>query len=270
MRELLKELFIIQRNYKFNINFPQTYLCEKIFTKEYINKVFFYIMLMFSGRILLDIGFFTGVYHYIFEHIQLIKDLAGYLLLPVALYMEGPEGNNNPLQGNGGGAATVIWIESQGVQSRINWVFKYKKWLPEEVFMLGPNNEKSFIYSSSKRTFESLPAGAIKFDFANRLQNLESINNVLDKLRAHPIQDKLDKLPEEYKRYLEHLIYVNEPIRHDQWTKNGERVMPWSRLSKGLEKDDTTIFGYVAKEKNNIAAAIRRNQMSISNITNNE
>ena len=60
-------------------------MCDKIFTKEYINKVLFYIMLMFLGRILLDLGFLTGVYGYILEHIQLIKDLGGYLLLPASL-----------------------------------------------------------------------------------------------------------------------------------------------------------------------------------------
>jgi hypothetical protein len=44
--------------------------------------------------------------------------------------------------------------------------------------------------------------------------------------------------------------------------------MPWTRLSKGLERDHTTILGFVAKEKNITAAIIRRNQMSINNTTN--
>lgn len=227
-------------------------------------------MLMLLGRILLDLGFLTGIYGYIFEHIQLIKDLGGYLLLPAALYMEAPEGNNNPLQGNGGGVPTVIWTESQGVRSRIGSTFTYSKWIPQEIFMLSPNNEKGFIYKNSNDPFEYLPADAIKFNFADRIKNMESIDLVLEKLRTHPERDKLNKLPEEYKRYIEHLISVNEPRQHSMWTRDGARVVPWAKLRKGLEKDDTTIFGYVAKEKNNIAAAIRRNQMSIGNITDNE
>jgi hypothetical protein len=115
MRELSKELFIVQPNSKFSKNFLKTYLSDKIFTKEYINKVLFYIMIMFLVRILFNVLLDIGVYDYILEHIQLIKDLAAYLLLPTVLYMDGPQGNNNPsqgnnnpLQGNGGGAAADI------------------------------------------------------------------------------------------------------------------------------------------------------------------
>ena len=45
------------------------------------------------------------------------------------------------------------------------------------------NNELHFFYTY-------LPADAIKFNFSDRIKNLESIDFVLEKLRAHPEGEK--------------------------------------------------------------------------------
>jgi hypothetical protein len=240
VRRLSKYLFETQ------LNNSKAGFWKNLFTNQFLIDVFLAIMLVFTVKVGIIVLFGT----------EYIANITAYIFAavgvsPLLFYMEGSGGTvssqgssnqepgNEPLHVNNNNNPEILygpWQDSHGGRSRTvsTPLDRHGNYRPKEEIQIEGQPEREFYYYGNNRgrRLHSLPAGAARYNFADPVQNLTPITNLLNKLSGYLFNQPLSQLEDEEQRFLQHAMSVVDPDRYQIWVNNVSNHPNFGRMRK--------------------------------------
>jgi len=261
IRKLSKYLFETQSNYS------KAGLLKNIFTNQFLLDVFFAIILVFIVKagiiVLFGTEYIVNITAYIFAAVG---------LSPLIFYMESDVGTvpgqgssnqepgNESLHGNTNNNPEIIygpWQDSYGGRSRTvsTLLDRHGNWRPKEEIQIEGQRPREYSYYGNYRGkhIYSIPAGAAKYNFADPVQNLAPITNLLKKLSGYQFHQPLSQLEDEERRFLQHAMSVVDPDRYRMWIHDSSNYPNWGRM----KKDSSHAIIMLTNEKKRLEDLVR-------------